>query len=126
MKRRMCADHFPRRLIDDGCDIDLSPDEGASLLMTDDTFTRRFGLQRVDATSWVIRDAHQPEYAARAVAHITVTEDDQVEVIWAAPLPLPVTFATIEDAVDSLEDWTHRQRGATKPIPIPHFPPPAH
>ncbi|MET0781765.1 MAG: hypothetical protein ABWY26_13345 [Microbacterium sp.] len=94
--------------------------------MTDYTFTERYALQRVDGTRWVIRDANLPGYAARAVAHITVTEDDQVEVIWAAPLPLPVTFATLEDALESLEDWIHRQRGATKPIPIPHFPPAAH
>ena len=94
--------------------------------MTYPSFTQRFALHRVDEDTWVIRDAHIPDYAARPVAHITVTDDDQVEVIWSAPLPLPVTFATLADALDSLEDWTRRQRGATKPTPIPHFPPPTH
>ena len=94
--------------------------------MTDTAITHRFALHRIDEVTWEIRDSRLPVYAARPVAHITISDDDQVEVIWAAPLPLPVTYATLEDALGSLEDWAHRQPGVTKPIPIPHFPPPAH
>ncbi|SFR92415.1 hypothetical protein SAMN04487846_0646 [Microbacterium sp. cf046] len=94
--------------------------------MTGTASAHRFAVHQIDAYRWEIRDSQRPAYASRTVAHLTVTDDDQVEVVWGAPLPLPVTFATVEDAVDSLEEWAHRQRGATKPIPIPHFPPPAH
>ena len=45
---------------------------------------------------------------------------------WGVPLPLPVTFARSQDVLDSLDEWAHRKRGATKPIPIPHLPPPPH
>jgi hypothetical protein len=92
--------------------------------MTETRPVRRFALHRVDESRWVIRDAHLPDFAARPVAHITMFEDDDVEVVWAAPLPLPVVFATPQDAVESLETWARGRRGATKPIPIPHFPPP--
>jgi hypothetical protein len=94
--------------------------------MSDTTITHRFALHRIDQVTWEIRDSRLPAYASLPVAHISVGDDDQVEVFWSAPLPLPVAYATLQDALDSLEDWAHSQRGATKPIPIPHFPPPAH
>jgi hypothetical protein len=92
--------------------------------MKDTTPDRRFALHRIDDSRWVIRDARLPEFAARPIAHITMFEDDDVEVIWSSPLPLPVVFATPEDAVSSLEQWSRGRTGSTKPIPIPHFPPP--
>lgn len=92
--------------------------------MTDAASDNRFALQRIDDSRWVIRDAGMPAYAARPIAHITMFEDDDVEVVWTAPLPLPVVFATPQDAVESLETWSRGRRGPTKPIPIPHFPPP--
>ena len=95
--------------------------------MTDTASVHRFAVHRIDHRTWVIRDSQLPGSAARPVAHMTLTDDDQVEVSWGAPLPLPVSYATVQDAVDSLEDWVHgQQQGSTKPIPIPHFPPPAH
>lgn len=86
----------------------------------------RFGLHRIDELTWEIREVRLPTYAARPVAHVTVSEDDEVEVIWSAPLPLPTTFATPSDALDSLEFWSGSSPGSTKPILIPHYPPPPH
>ena len=94
--------------------------------MTDTTLTERFALERVDPSTWVIRDAHATDATAPPIAHLTLNEFEQVEVTWGVPLPLPVTFANLQDAVDSLDEWAQRKRGATKPIPIPHFPPAPH
>jgi len=94
--------------------------------MTDTTLTQRFMLERVDPSTWVIRDMRATDAAAPPIAHLTLNENEQVEVTWGVPVPLPVTFANLHDALDSLDEWAHRKRGATKPIPIPHFPPPPH
>lgn len=88
-----------------------------------DTQGRRFALHRIAESRWVIRDAHMTD-VARPVAHITLVEEDDFEVVWASPLPLPAVYASPEDAVSSLETWSRGRRGSTKPIPIPHFPPP--
>lgn len=83
----------------------------------------KFALQRTTQQSWLIVHARAPEFAVRPVAHITVDEDDVAEVIWAVPLPLPVSYATPQDALESLEAWERGHHGSTKPVPIPHFPP---
>ena len=85
--------------------------------------SRRFTLRRTVDESWIIVHAHAPEFAVRPLAHIRLDDDDVAEVIWTAPLPLPVLFATPQDALQSLEEWERGREGATKPIPIPHFPP---
>jgi hypothetical protein len=94
--------------------------------MADTISARRFALQWVDQRTWLITDIHNPGYGAHPLGRIIVTDDDQVEVTWDAPVPLPVLYSSLEDVIESLEEWAHRPRGATKPIPIPHFPPPAH
>ena len=94
--------------------------------MTDNILTRRFALERVDPSTWVIKDLQATDAAVPPIAYLTLNEFEQVEVAWGLPLPLPATFANLQDAVDSLDEWSHRKRGATKPIPIPHFPPPPH
>ena len=94
--------------------------------MTETTLTHRFALEQVDPSTGVIRDRHATDAAAPPIARLTLNEYEQVDVAWGVPLPLPVTFANLQDAVDSLDEWAHRKRGATKPIPIPHFPPPPH
>jgi hypothetical protein len=85
--------------------------------------SRRFALRRTVDKGWIIVHAQVPEFAVRPLAHITIDDDDVAEVIWTAPLPLPVMFATPQDALQSLEDWERGREGATKPIPIPHFAP---
>ncbi len=84
----------------------------------------RFALRRTGEQTWMIVHAHAPEFAVRPLAHITVDDDDVAEVTWTAPLPLPVIYALPEDALESLEAWERGREGATKPVPIPHFPPP--
>jgi hypothetical protein len=84
----------------------------------------RFALRRTSPQNWIIVRAGIPEFAVRPLAHITVTDDDVAEVVWAAPLPLPVTYASPQDALESLEAWEFADHSSTKPKPIPHFPPP--
>jgi len=84
----------------------------------------RFALRRTVEQTWMIVHAQAPEFAVRPLAHIRVDDDDVAEVIWTAPLPLPVSYATPEDALESLEAWERGRAGATKPVPIPHVPPP--
>jgi hypothetical protein len=92
--------------------------------MTDVAAGIRFALERVDDRTWVIRDTHSQIFSAQPIGRMLVSDDDDVEVVWASSVPLPVVFATPEDALESLENWALGRRGATKPIPIPHFPPP--
>lgn len=87
--------------------------------------TPRFVLHPIDDVTWEIRDARMPDFAARTVAHVAMGDNDEVEVIWSAPLPLPTTYATPNDALDSLEYWSESEPGSTKPVSIPAFPPPA-
>ena len=83
----------------------------------------RFALRRTVDETWMIVHARIPEFAVRPLAHITVDDDDVAEVVWTGPLPLPVRYATPQDALESLEEWERGRPGATKPVPIPHFPP---
>ena len=85
--------------------------------------SERFALRRTVYESWVIVHAHIPEFAVRPLAHITVDDDDIAEVVWTGPLPLPVSYASPQDALESLEEWERSRPGADKPVPIPHFPP---
>lgn len=90
--------------------------------MSGRTSDPRFALQRIDDHTWVITGAPARGSDTRAIAKITLTEDDDVEVRWAGDLPLPITYVSARDALESLEAWAGPRR-ATKPIPIPHFPP---
>jgi len=90
---------------------------------SDRVVSERFALRRTAEQTWIIVHARAPEVDLRPLAHITVDDDDVAEVIWTAPLPLPVIYATPHDALESLEAWERGRGGSTKPIPIPHFPP---
>ena len=90
---------------------------------SDRVVSERFALRRTAEQTWIIVHARAPEVDLRPLAHITVDDDDVTEVIWTAPLPLPVIYATPQDALESLEAWERGRGGSTKPIPIPHFPP---
>ena len=83
----------------------------------------QFALRRTGEQTWMIVHARAPEFDVRPLARITVDDDDVAEVFWTAPLPLPVIYATPQDALESLEAWERGRGGSTKPIPIPHFPP---
>ena len=90
---------------------------------SDRVVSERFALRRTAEQTWIIVHARAPEVDLRPLAHITVDDDDVAEVIWTVPLPLPVIYATPQDALESLEAWERGRGGSTKPIPIPHFPP---
>ena len=90
---------------------------------SDRVVSERFALRRTAEQTWMIVHARAPESDVRPLARITVDDDDVAEVIWTAPLPLPVSYATPQDALESLEAWERGRGGSTKPIPIPHFPP---
>jgi len=64
------------------------------------------------------------EAAGASIAEMRVI--DQYDAYYLDRLrekPLPVIYATPQDALESLEAWERGREGATKPIPIPHFPP---
>jgi hypothetical protein len=86
--------------------------------------TRRFALRPTIDGDWIIVHAGAPEFAVRPLAHISIDDDDLAEVVWTGPLPLPVMYATVEDALHTLESWERGDDGASKPVPIPHYPPP--
>lgn len=84
-----------------------------------------YELQAVDETTWIIRDrAHIPRDPAHLVASLHHTEDDEIEVIWMRPTPLPVRYASPTSVLDDLIHWSRRPSGGSRrPVPIPHFPP---
>ena len=84
----------------------------------------RYALAQTGRRSWTIHDLTLLALTIHPVAELRVTENDDVEVEWMTPTPLPVRYATLQDALDDLILWERRGRGATKPIPIPHHPPP--
>ncbi|HYJ48460.1 MAG TPA: hypothetical protein VEX12_00970 [Microbacterium sp.] len=87
--------------------------------------SQRFVLQRLGGRNWVIRDHGRRRDTSDVIAQIALTDDDDFEVAWLDHIPLPGRYSTPEDAVADLQVWKDRQRGSTKPVPIPHFPPPA-
>ncbi|MCR2810988.1 MULTISPECIES: hypothetical protein [unclassified Microbacterium] len=88
---------------------------------------QRFVLARVDARHWVIHDRRSGTASAGVAARLSVSDDDdEVHVTWFSVTPLPIVYATPGDVLTSLEMWQSRPHGGTKPIPIPHFPPPRH
>ena len=92
--------------------------------MTDQPGQTRYALVKRDRRSWAIHDLTLPAPASHPVAELLISEDDQVEVVWITPTPLAIRYATVQDALDDLILWERRGRGGTKPIPIPHRPPP--
>jgi hypothetical protein len=91
--------------------------------MMSDSNSGRFTLHRIDDRGWVIRDTDGTT-RGDAVAELTLTDEDLINVRWCRPVPLPVIFAAAEDVVESLQMWAKGRTGPTKPIPIPHLPPP--
>lgn len=85
----------------------------------------RFKLRAVDEHAWLICEVSQDDHPGRTVAHLTLTDDDNVEVVWSHSIPLPASYASARDALEHLVTWSARHIGSTKPIPIPHIPPPA-
>ena len=85
---------------------------------------RQFDLQRVDESTWIIRDAGISASDARSVvACVTETPFDEVDVLWLRPLGLPTHYRSAQAVVSDLTRHGRRSSGTTRPVPIPHFPP---
>jgi len=83
--------------------------------------TEQFVLSQLSNRTWAIEDEGP---SARVVAEITLTDEDDVTVIWVDGTPLPTRYRTPQDVLADLKFWKQRPRGGTKPIPIPHLSPP--
>lgn len=84
----------------------------------------QFELQQVTGVSWVIVDHRYRVSGARhVVAHIWRVSDEVYEVTWLTDVALPSRYVSPSSVVDDLRRENSRR---TRPIPIPHFAPPAH
>ena len=94
--------------------------------MAGDVRDDRYVLIRMDEQSWAIHDLTLSAPAAHPVAelHASGDDDDTIVVMWITPTPLPVRYARAEDTIADFVLWERRALGVTKPIPIPHRPPP--
>lgn len=85
---------------------------------------RQYDLQRVDQSTWIIRDAHVPTTDARSVvACVSEAAWDGVDVLWLHPVGLPTHYRTADAVLRDLIRHGRRSSGTTRPIPIPHRPP---
>jgi hypothetical protein len=85
---------------------------------------RQYDLQRVDQSTWIIRDAHVPTTDARSVvACVSEAPLEGVDVLWLHPVGLPTRYGTAEAVLRDLIRHGRRSTGTTRPIPIPHRPP---
>ncbi len=85
---------------------------------------RRFSLVQVTATDWAIHDLHYPTDDHRRVV-CTIFEDapTEVEVLWRRDLPLALRYSSAEEVLHAVRRFQDASR-ATRPIQIPHHPPP--
>lgn len=84
----------------------------------------RFTLVKVSETDWAIHDLHHPEGDhRRVVCRIYDDAPTDVEVIWMRDLPLALRYPNVHEVLEAVERFQDASR-ATRPIPIPHRPPP--
>lgn len=84
----------------------------------------RFALIRVSENDWAIHDLHHPEGDhRRVVCRIYDDAPTDVEVIWMRDLPLALRYPSVQEVLEAVERFQDASR-ATRPIPIPHRPPP--
>lgn len=83
-----------------------------------------YELTSVDETHWTIRDrAHGPRDPENLVASLRHDDDDEIEVLWTRPTPLPVRYASPQAVLEDLIRWSRRPNGGRRPVPIPAFRP---
>ena len=84
----------------------------------------RFTLVRVGATDWAVHDSHYADGDhRRVVCRIYEDAPTDVEVLWLRDLPLALRYSSVQDVVEAVQRFQDASR-ATRPIPIPHLPPP--
>ncbi|WP_350353032.1 hypothetical protein ABS642_08845 [Microbacterium sp. A8/3-1] len=86
---------------------------------------QRFVLTQVNAEAWAIHDLHYPDGDhRRIVCRIYEDTPADVEVLWLRDLPLAPRYPSVDDVLESVRRFQDASR-ATRPIPIPHRPPPS-
>lgn len=84
-----------------------------------------FDLRRVSEREWVIYDRRFAMNDARCVvACVWNADDDDVEVVWLDGHALPTRYASVDAVMADLTVTSQRRAGGTRPIEIPHLPPP--
>lgn len=87
----------------------------------------RFELRRVSAHEWLIRDHQHPSNDAESVVaciHMADDDEDEVEVVWLRRTLLPVRYISATAVLDDFRIWQVRRDRSTRPVVIPHLPPP--
>lgn len=83
----------------------------------------RFALRRVDDGHWSIVD-RKSQVANDVLAYISeVADEDSVTVSWCSRVPLRTRYATLDDVLTDLVEWSERSPGHSKPNRIPSYPP---
>lgn len=84
----------------------------------------RFVLIQVSAQAWAIHDLHYPDGDhRRLVCRIFEDTPIDVEVQWLRDVPLAPRYPSVDEVLESVRLFQNARR-ATRPIPIPHRPPP--
>ncbi|GAA1998618.1 hypothetical protein GCM10009777_39890 [Microbacterium pumilum] len=88
----------------------------------------RIEVARVDEHCWRLCDATLPEDDPRRVIALAELKDEHVTVLWLRERNSRSTFATFEQALGAAEKIAYKadRRRASRPVPIPHFPPRRH
>lgn len=82
----------------------------------------RFEVKHVSPVEWVIHDhAYDENDPRRVVACIWEAAAGKYEVTWVRRLPLPRRYESVSAVLDDVHAFTSLN---TKPVPIPHLPPP--
>jgi hypothetical protein len=81
-----------------------------------------YELRRVNEMEWIITDRRYHAHdSRRTVARIFEVDTNECEVVWLRDLPFRTVYAS---ALDALGELTAAAPRHTKPIHIPHTPPP--
>ena len=85
----------------------------------------RYIARRASPDEWVIVDLCYPDDDYRqTVCTAREVSDAVFEVRWIRDLPLPIIHSSLDDVLELVRGLPDECR-ATRPIPIPHHPPPA-
>lgn len=76
--------------------------------MSESPAARRFKLRTLDERAWLICEVGEDDRASRTVAHLTMTDDDNVEVVWSHSIPLPASYGSAGDAPGAYGDVVGR------------------
>ena len=86
---------------------------------------RPYELRRVSDREWLIYDVRFPMNDARClVACIWQSDEDEAEVVWIDGRSRPTTYVSPEAVMEDLTLAAVGGSGGTRPIEIPHLPPP--